>query len=118
MPYVEILWKPEQLDESLLEGLCIRLQQAVGAALTQHDPDHPVTPEMVDVRVGLVGPHDRIGPDLYVTVLARTEPARDAGKAELVVAITEAVHDLGVPEDTLVELVLTNRVSTYDYRDR
>lgn len=117
MPYVDILWKPEQLDERLLKSLCIQLQQAVGAAFTQYDPSHPVTPDMVDVRVGLVGPYDRIGPALYVTVLARTEPARDASRAELVAAITEAVHDHGVPEDTLVELVLTNRVSTYKYRN-
>jgi len=117
VPYVNVLWKPEHLAEPALDHLCERLQGVVAEALTDHDPDHLVSAPMVDVRVGTVGPHDRIGPDLYVTVLARSEAERDARRWEIVAAITEAVRRLGVPDDTLVEFILTNRSSIYDYGD-
>jgi hypothetical protein len=117
MPFVEIIWKPDHLSGPALSHLCDRLPTIVAEALTRHDPSHLVTPEMVDLRVSPVGLHDRINPDLYVTVLARTEPARDTHKVEIVDEIFHAVRRFDPPDDTLVELVLTNRVSLYEYGD-
>lgn len=115
MPFVEVIWKPDQISADALVRLCDQLPTIVAAAVTLHDPAHPVTAAMVDVRVATVGPHDRINPELYVTVLARSEPERDAHKVAIVKEITEALRRLGPPPETLVELVLTNRVSLYDY---
>jgi hypothetical protein len=115
MPFVEVIWKPDRMSTSRLKALCDELPGVVAETFTTHDPAHLVTEAMVDLRVTTVGPYDRVNPDLYVTVLARTEPARDAGKTEIVRGITEAVRRLEVPADVLVELVLTNRVSLYDY---
>lgn len=115
MPFVEVLWKPEQLDEPALVRLCDALPMIVATVMQKYDPDHVVLPSMVDLRVGLVGPHDRISPALYITVLARTEPLRDRNRLAIVGRITTDVQRRGAPPDTLVELVLTNRVSLYEY---
>lgn len=115
MPFVEVVWKPKHLSSQALVSLCDELPAIVARTLTVHDPAHLVTAAMVDVRVMTVGPYDRINPHLYVTVLARTEPGRDAHKLTIVGKISEALRRLGSPPDTLVELVLTNRVSLYDY---
>lgn len=117
MPYVDVLWKPDRLAADVLQALVDVLCEVVGETLTAADPEHVVKPGMVDVRVSTVGPHDRIGPDLYITVLARTEPARDRHRVRIAEQITAGVLALDVPSDTLVELVLTNRTSVYDYGD-
>ena len=70
---------------------------------------------MVDVRVIEVGPLDRVRPNLLVTILARQEPARERHKHEIVDALTASVTAIFPDVDAMVELVLTNRVSTYEY---
>jgi hypothetical protein len=117
MPFVEVIWKPDCLNELQLVKLCKALPDIVGSALTLHDPAHLVTAAMVDVRVSTPGPYDRINPHLYVTVLARSEPDREIHKLSIVSEIGCGVHRIGSPPDTLVELVLTNRVSLYNYGD-
>ena len=115
MPFVEVIWKPDHFSSQALAGLCDVLPEIVAGSMTRFDAAHLVTAAMVDVRVSTVGQYDRINPDLYVTVLARSEPARDTHKIAIVGEISEAVRRLGSPPDTMVELVLTNRVSLYDY---
>jgi len=117
MPFVDITWDPDRLDAPGLVRLRDELPSIVATALTTHDPGHLVTAAMVDIRVTSVGEYDRINRDLYVTVLARTEPGRDAHKLAIVRRISDAAMQLGAPAGTMVELVLTNRVSMYDYGD-
>jgi len=118
MPFVEVIWKPDRLSVDALGAICAELPGIVAESFTLHDPDpaHVVTALMVDLRVIPIGPHDRINPAMYITVLARTEPARDAKKMAIVGEIAAGIRPLGSPDDTLVELVLTNRVSLYEYR--
>ncbi len=116
MPFVEVMWDPDHFPADGLLRLRDELPSIVARALTTRDPAHLVDPAMVDVRIIGVGPYDRINRSLYVTVLARTEPDRDTHKLAIVRDITDAVLGHGCPLDTLVELILTNRVSVYDYK--
>ena len=117
MPFVDITWDPARLTADGLVRLRDNLPSIVARALTSHDPGHLVTGAMVDIRVTTSGLYDRLNRDLYVTVLARTEPERDINKLAIVRQISDAVRSLGAPTGTMVELVLTNRVSVYDYGD-
>lgn len=89
------------------------LRSAAAEALTGVDPDHIVTPAMVDVRVMEVGPLDVVRASLFVTLLARHEPQR-AQRADRIVAEIQDVASSEVP-DTVVELVLTDHASSFDY---
>ena len=117
MPFVDILWKPSVVAEEQVIAVRDAVRATVASTLTAYDPQHLVTEAMVDVRVQPVGALDAIGPDLYVTVYAREEPARDANKLVVIERITKAARDASCPPDTMVELVLTNRSSVYDYND-
>jgi phenylpyruvate tautomerase PptA (4-oxalocrotonate tautomerase family) len=116
MPYVQVLWKRDLLPEADLHEVTNATREFVAEAITSVDPSHPVAVEMVDLKVVIVERYDLIGPDLYVTVLARSEPEREENKAEIIDHITDGIASTSAPRNTLVELVLTNRVSRYDYK--
>lgn len=91
-----------------------RLVAAIGPALMEVDPDHIVNDQMVDVRVVPVGPLDRVRSAAFATVFARREPARSGGAAAVVSRLRTAVD----PEDRVdlvVELVLNDHTSSFDY---
>lgn len=115
MPFVEILWKSDQVSRDNVVRLRDGARVIIARRFTEVDPEHVVTPAMVDVRVSRVGELDLIGPDLFVTILARTEDARMRGRDDLIGRITADIEALGSPPATMVELVLTNRASVYRY---
>lgn len=114
MPFVEILYRPHVGDTTLTE-IRDRLHQAVGGVFEEFDPDHVVTPAMVDVRCIEVGRLDVVRPDVLVTVLAREEPARHANRYEIARRLAALAGESAPDLDVMLEVVLTNRTSAYDY---
>jgi len=116
MPYVRVLWKPTYLARDGLLRLRDALPALVADALESSDPRNTVTVEMVDVRVEQVGPFDLVHPDMLITVFARHERARHESRDRITEQITGAIEAVGCPANTMIELVLTDRSSTYQYR--
>ena len=116
MPFVRVLWKESMFDSDDLARLASSLPGIVARTFSEFDPDHVVGPEMVDVRVEAVGRFDVLHTNMLVTVLARSEEARRRCRRGIVEDVTRGVQDVGCPPDTMVELVLTDRTSTYEYR--
>jgi hypothetical protein len=114
MPFVDILWKPALLPAPRLRALCEHLPVVVTESIQQFDPHHRLTAQMVDLRVHEVGPYDKITPDIYVTVLARTEPAREEHQHAIVLAMAERLSAT-LPPSPLVELVLTRHATSWNY---
>ena len=114
MPFVEILYHPH-VDEAIVVAVRDRLHQVVGSMFEEFDPDHVVTPAMVDVRCIPVGRLDAVRPELLVTVLAREEPARHANRYEIARRLASLTLELAPDLDIMLEVVLTERASTYDY---
>jgi hypothetical protein len=103
------------VDEATVVALRDRLHQAVGSVFEEFDPDHVVTPAMVDVRCIQAGALDKVRPDLVITVLGREEPARHASRYEIASQLAMFMREMAPGLDILLEVVLTNRASTYDY---
>ena len=114
MPFVEILYR-SHVGEATVVAVRDHLHQAVGSMFEEFDPDHVVTPAMVDVRCIPVGRLDAVRPDLLVTVLAREEPARHANRYEIARRLATLTRELAPDLDVMLEVVLTNRASTYEY---
>jgi len=108
-----MLWKPQYLEREQIVRVRDVLRSVAATALTGVDPDHLVTPAMIDVRVLEVGPLDVIRAPLFVTLLARHEPQRVQGSGRVVAAIRDAVSS-EVP-DVVVEFVLTAHTTSFDY---
>lgn len=115
MPVVELHWKEDVVAVSMLLEIRDAVRVIVAESLVRVDPVHLVEPWMVDVRLTPVGPYDLVGPDLYVTIMTRVTHQREANKVALVNDIDGRLRRLALPDDTLVELLLSNRASTYDY---
>ena len=88
---------------------------AVAEGLEAVDPNHLVTPEMVDVRFTPIGPLDDQHAELLVTVLARHEQARHRAAPALVEVWARAVAESTGVLGAVVELVLTDHQSSFDY---
>lgn len=114
MPFVEILHH-SHVEEHTVVAIRNALHRSVGLVLERVDPDHAVTPAMVDLRCIPVGPLDIVRPDLLITVLARTEPDRHAHRETIADDLAQVVLEAAPGLDIIVELVLTNRTSTYEY---
>jgi hypothetical protein len=114
MPFVEILYGTH-VDEATVVAVRDCLHQTVGPVFEEFDPDHVVTPAMVDIRCIEVGDLDVVRPDVLVTVLAREEPARHAKRYEIAGRLTVLACELAPDLDVMLEVVLTNRTSTYNY---
>jgi hypothetical protein len=115
VPFLQVLWNPRRFGEAELERLRDALIDEVGMALTDADPSHLVNSRMVDARLIPVGPLDRIRGDLFVTLLARHEPARAAAADRIVDRIARCASDVVGPGDVVVELSLTHHYSSLDY---
>ena len=114
MPFVEILHR-RTIDEVQLVAIRNALHHGVASVIGRHDPAHQLTPAMVDLRVIETGPLDQLRTDMLVTVLARNEPAREDHKRSIVAELTEIVTGIVPDADVMIELVLTNRTSIYEY---
>jgi len=114
MPLVEILHHRDVPADALV-SLRDALQNDVAEVIGRYDQAHELTSAMVDLRVIEVGPLDRVRPQLLVTVLARDEPERSRQRMAIIAALTETVTAIFPDTDAMVELVLTNRVSIYEY---
>ena len=115
MPTVEVRWRSGDLDEASLLALRDELKVAVAEGLEAVDPNHLVTPEMVDVRFTPLGPLDDQHAELLVTVLARHEQARHRAAPALVEVWARAVAESTGVLGAVVELVLTDHQSSFDY---
>jgi hypothetical protein len=115
MPFLQILWDPEQIGEDRIVRVRDLLMDAVGPALMAVDPQHIVNSAMVDARLVAIGPLDRIRAPLFVTLFARTETDRVAGSATIIEGLTAAVAGAIDASSTVVELVLTDHHSSFDY---
>jgi hypothetical protein len=115
MPFVRILWKPDTLDEAGLTKLRDASPGIVGDALHSFDPANVVRQDMVDVRIEVVGQLDLVHPDLLISVYARYEEARSASRHRIIDRLTRSFVALGVPRRSMIELVLSERVSTFEY---
>jgi hypothetical protein len=115
VPFVELLHDPERVEFAVVLAVRDALPSVIASHLEAVDPEHAVTPAMVDVRVLEASPHDRLACPLYVTILSRTEPARRHGHDAFVAAVTEDLGAVGLPLDAMVESILTDRASSYRY---
>lgn len=115
MPFVEILWNPARFTPDQLSQLREVVISAVAREFEFADPDHVVTPAMVDVRFLEQGPLDRLRSDLFITVLARSEERRRKQASSIAEAINEACINSTKYAAALTELVLTDHYSTFDY---
>jgi hypothetical protein len=115
VPFVELLHDPARVEVAVVLAVRDALPEVVASHLGSVDPDHQVTPAMVDVRVLEAGAHDRLACPLYVTILSRTEPARRAGHETFVAAVTDDLAAVGLPPHAMVESILTDRASSYHY---
>ena len=115
MPFVHLRWRPGTFDEAAV----VRIRDAVASAsadiLTEVDPEHIVTDPMVDLRVEPIGTLDRVRGDLFITLLARDEPARQENRRVITSRLEEAVRRLAGDAEVTVELVLTQHTSSFDY---
>jgi hypothetical protein len=114
VPFIEILYRAE-VDEDVVVAIRDALHRAVGVAFEDADPDHPVTAAMVDLRCIAVGPLDVVRPDVLITVLARTEPARHARRSVIAEQLARVVGEVAPDLDVMLEIVLTDRTSAYEY---
>lgn len=114
MPFVEILYG-EGVEEETVVAVRDALHRAVGPVFERADPDHTVTPGMVDLRCIPVGPLDLVRPHLLITVLARTEPARHTQREGIADQLAMVVGEAAPGLDVMLEVVLANRTSTYEY---
>lgn len=110
-----MLWHPERIGEERIVRVRDALVAEIGPALMAVDPEHVVNEDMVDVRVEPIGTHDRLRSDLFVTLLARSEPGRVAGAAHVVARLHQTAVDAADGQDAVVELVLTDHHSSVDY---
>jgi hypothetical protein len=115
MPFLQILWAPDRVGEERIVRVRDHLIDVVGPALMSVDPDHVVNAAMVDAHLVEMGPLDRFRSDIFVTLLARTEPARVLGAASIVDVLTRSARDAASPTSVVVELVLTDHHSSFDY---
>jgi hypothetical protein len=115
MPFLQILWDPEQIGEDRIVRVRDLLTDAVGPALMAVDPRHVVNSAMVDARLVAIGPLDRIRAPLFVTLFARTEADRVAGSAAIIELLSAAAAEAIDAASTVVELVLTDHHSSFDY---
>jgi hypothetical protein len=101
------------------EAAIIRIRDVLGSAvaetLSESDPSHIVTDAMVDLRVEEIGPLDRIRSDLFVTLVARDEPCRQLNKSTIPEQLAAALREIVGSADVVVELVLTQHASSFDY---
>jgi len=112
---VEVLWNPDRLIPHRLEAVRGVIPRLVAGGLTREDPAHIVTPAMVDVRFTQIGPLDLVRSDVFVTVLARREVERQHSAADLASEWAAAVAAASGVSDAVVELVLTDHTSSFDY---
>lgn len=115
MPFLDIFYRSEAVEESRLPAIRDAIRASVSESLTRHDPEHPVTPEMVDARLTPTGPLDVLNVDMLVSIRARSEPARHAARNQILAAVESGTDPIGVPPDTMIELILTDRSSVYQY---
>jgi hypothetical protein len=115
MPFVSILWDPEQVSQAQLAEVRDALVATAGPALMAADPQHIVNERMIDVKVTAIGPLDRVRSALFITVHARYEPLRASGAANVVAQLLAATSEAAPSALPVVELVLTNHVSSLDY---
>lgn len=115
MPFVEVFWRVGALTEETIAALVEPLAEMVARGLETVDPSHCVTPAMVDLRCCEIGPLDRVRSDLFITVLARREPARSVAASDLVLGWAAEVAERTGLGDVVVELVLTDHHSSFDY---
>lgn len=115
MPFLQIFWDSERLDGERIVEVRDRLLAEVGPVLMTADPDHVVNQAMIDVRLVAIGPLDRIRGDVFVTLFARDESARRIGSARVVEQLRAVVVSAMGGGDAVVELVLTNHYSSFDY---
>lgn len=113
MPFIHLRWRPSSFAEADIVVIRDMIGPAVAGLLTEADPDHQVTAAMVDVAVEPIGPLDRIRGDLFVTVLARDEPQRQAARNTIPAALARQLQSAAA--DVVVELVLTQHTSSFDY---
>jgi hypothetical protein len=115
VPFVELRWDQQRLPKSIIIAVRDAVRPLLAEALTKADPDHVVTPVMVDVALRPYGEDDIIAPPAYVTMLARHESGRHRQRHHVVTAIFEGLVAAGAPPEVMVELVLTQRSSNYRY---
>jgi hypothetical protein len=113
MPFVHLRWRPTAFEEAEVIGIRDAIIPAVARLLTEADPAHLVTDAMVDVRVEEIGPLDRIRGNLFVTLLARDEPDRQAARSSILAELAAQLRQS--TDDVVVELVLTQHASSFDY---
>jgi enamine deaminase RidA (YjgF/YER057c/UK114 family) len=115
MPFLEVLWNPDRFGEADIAGIRDALVDAAGPVLTEADPDHVVNAAMVDARLIPIGRLDRVRSDLFVTLLARHEPARATAAAAIVRRLVGVAVAASGLQDAVVELSLTQHTSSVDY---
>lgn len=115
MPFVHLRWRGSAVDTATITAIRDALASAVAQLLTEADPDHIVTDPMVDLRVQEYGPLDRIRSDILVTVLARDEPQRQRARLSIPAQLAGLVREIAGDVDVVVELVLTQHTSSFDY---
>lgn len=115
MPFVQIYRRPERVDAVRALSIARTSCTSLATALMRYDSAHVVRPAMVDVKVLDIGELDIIRCDLFVSCFARTEPARHAHRREIVDAVRTALLSVGLGPDDVVELLLTDHTSSFDY---
>lgn len=111
---MEIIWDKNTLSQSKLEALRDTLPSLVSKNFSRIDKKHIVKPHHVEVHITRKDELDRIGADLYITILARFEKVRDRHRLELTRQLTKDIMDSqDLPANTLVETVLTNHTTIY-----
>jgi hypothetical protein len=118
VPFVELRYHADRFRDAEIASLIDALVTEIAAAFSELAPPHRVTAQMIDVVVQAVGPLDRMHPDILITVLARREPARLAAAALIVARLTQVAEAAAWPRMPMVELVLTQHISTFNYREK
>jgi enamine deaminase RidA (YjgF/YER057c/UK114 family) len=115
MPFLEVLWNPDRFGEAEIARIRDALVDAAGPALTEADTEHVVNARMVDARLIPISHLDRVRSDLFITLLARHEPARAAAAAAIVRRLEAVAAAASGLDDPVVELSLTQHTSSVDY---
>lgn len=114
MPFVQILRDPAIVTDDVAVLVRDHLGPSIGEILTVVDPDHVVTAAMVDWHVVDTRPVDTLRCPVFVTVFARRERRRAARRAEIVEHLRAQLAAI-VPVPFVIELVLNDHASSYDY---
>jgi len=117
MPLVELMWRPDRVDEATAVRVRDAVCRQVASAFSQFDPRHEVTLDMVDARLRMIGPLDVLHRDLLVSVLARDERRRRRHSRSIAALVTEAVEREAPGVDAMVEVILNQRTSLYVYEE-